>query len=157
MTDRDSLRWPIGLVLTLAAGVAASLAFFWIAERQPPDVLAVNSWNAGVEYNADERARETADSRGWQLELRAERSPSGVRVELLPTSSRDPLPTPIGVSLRRERLERTDLDSDIPLQASGDRWVAEVPLPLAGRWILLARAGTADAWVERSFALEVAP
>ncbi|MFI5315602.1 MAG: FixH family protein [Myxococcota bacterium] len=154
--SHDSLRWPLGLALTLAAGLAASLAFLWIALQQPPDVLPENSWNAGVEYNAAARAQASASARGWELELRAERDSQGVRVELRPRSAGDPLPTPIAVSLRRERPGRTDFDADIALQPAGDRWIADVPLPLAGRWILLARAGDAEAWVERAFSLEVA-
>jgi nitrogen fixation protein FixH len=156
-TERDSLRWPIALALALAAGVAVSLAFLWIAARQPPDQLRDNAWNAGTGYNAEARARESARLRGWDVELHAERTASGVHVELLPKSARDPLPTPLDVRLRRERPERTDFDADLALEPSGSRWVADVPLPLGGRWLLVAHAGDADAWVERTFALEVTP
>ena len=156
-TERDSLRWPIALALTLAAGLAVSIAFLWIAARQPPDLLREDGWGSGAEYNADARAQRTARERGWELELRAERSASGVHVELLPKSAGAPLPTALDVRLRRERPERTDFDADVALEPAGGRWIADVPLPLAGRWILVARAGDADAWVERTFALEVTP
>ena len=134
-TERDSLRWPIGLALLLAAGLAASIAFLWIASHQLPDLMRDNTWSAGAEYNAEVRAQDDARARGWELELRAERSSTGVHVELVPKSAHDPLPTPLDVSLRRERPERTDFDADFPLEPAGDRWVADVPLPLAGRWI----------------------
>jgi nitrogen fixation protein FixH len=157
MTERDSLRWPIALGLVLAAGLAVSIAFLWIAAHQPPDLLAGNPWSDGSEYNAEARARETAREHGWALELRAERSASGVRVELLAKTARDPLPARLEVRLRRERPERADFDADLALEPSGAGWIADVPLPLAGRWLLVARAGDADAFVERTFALEVTP
>ena len=157
MTERNSLRWPLGLALTLAVGMAASLAFLWVAARGTPDLLPVNTWTAGAEWNESLRAQARARERGWQIELRAERRPNGVHVELAPASSREPLPKSLDVRLRRERPEREDFDADVALEARGGRWTAEIPLPLAGRWLLVARAGDGDAWVEREFALDVAP
>jgi len=152
-----SRLWPIGLTAALAAGLAVSLAFAWIAARQPPDRLALDPWTAGAEYNADVRARDAAAARGWDLVLHAEKRAGGVRVELVPTSSGAPLPTPLEVGLRRERPDRADFDAELALAPDGAGWVADVPLPLAGRWLLVARAGDAEAWVERRFALEVPP
>jgi len=156
-TTADSLRWPIALALLLSSGIAASLAFFWIAARQPRELIGDGAWNAGSEYNADLRALETARERGWTLELRARRSAGGVRVELSPATSGEPLPSRLEVRLRRERPDRSDLDAEVALAQDGARWVADVPLPLAGRWLLVARAGDRSAWVERTFALELPP
>jgi nitrogen fixation protein FixH len=157
MIERDSLRWPVALGLTLAVGMAASLAFLGAATRQPPDVLPVNTWTAGAEWNESLRAQARARARGWRIELRAERRPDGVHVELSPSSSREPLPKSLDVRLRRERPERGDFDAEVALEARSGRWTAEIPLPLAGRWLLVARAGDGDAWVEREFALDVPP
>jgi hypothetical protein len=154
MTDRDSLRWPVALALVLAAGLAASVGFWWIASHRPPEVLPVNTWAASAEWNTSQRARELARERGWRLDVRAERVPGGVSVEILPTSSREPLPESLEVTLRRERPERVDFDEDVPLDAERR---AVIPLPLSGRWLLIARAGDASAFVERSFAVEVPP
>jgi nitrogen fixation protein FixH len=80
-----------------------------------------------------------------------------VHVEISPESSREPLPQSLDVRLRRERPERGDFDADIALAARDGLWTAEIPLPLVGRWILVARAGDGFAWVERAFALDVPP
>ena len=157
MTTDSARAWPIGLAATLAVGLCVSLAFAWIAARQPPDRLALNPWTSGAEYNAEFHAREAARARGWDVALRAERRAGGVRVELLPTSAGAPLPSPLEVGLRRERPERADLDADLALSRDGAAWVADVPLPLVGRWLLVARAGDSEAWVERRFVLEVGP
>ncbi|HTO68295.1 MAG TPA: FixH family protein [Myxococcota bacterium] len=153
----DGRLWPLGLALLLASGMGASLAFYWAAARHPKELIGDGAWNAGAGYNAELAAREAGRRRGWTLELRAARSADGVRVELAPRSSGEPLPHDLDVRLRRERPERSDLDADLALAPDGARWVADVPLPLAGRWLLVARAGGADAWVERTYALELPP
>jgi hypothetical protein len=89
--------------------------------------------------------------------LVARRGAGGVEVELSPSTTGAPLPAEPLVTLRRERPDRTGLDADVALVRDGARWRASVPLPLAGRWRLVARAGEADAFVERVFALEAAP
>lgn len=157
MAARRAWTWPLGLALALAGGLGVSLAFAWIAAHQPMDRLDGDLWNASDAYNAAARARETAHERGWELTLHADRSAGGVRIELRPSSSREPLPAGLDVRLRRERAERADFDAELALEPRGDAWVAEVPLPLPGRWLLVARAGDGDAWVERTFAVEVAP
>jgi nitrogen fixation protein FixH len=157
MTTDRAWTWPLGLALALAGGLAASLAFAWIAARLPADLLAVDPWAASDAYSAAVRARESARERGWELALRADRSADGVRIELRPSSSSEPLPAQLDVRLRRERAERGDFDAELALEPRGDAWVADVPLPLPGRWLLVAHAGNADAWVERTFAVEVPP
>ncbi len=157
MVTSRAWTWPLGLALALAGGLGVSLAFAWIAAQQPMDWLAGDPWSASDAYNAEIRARESARERGWELALRADRSAGGVRIELRPSSSREPLPAQLDVRLRRERAERTDFDTELALEPRGDAWVADVPLPLRGRWLLVARAGDADAWVERTYAVEVAP
>ena len=156
-TERRLEPWPLALAALLAFGMAVSLAFLWIAARQTPDRLLVDSDQALREHNRAALAEQKAASRGWDIALVAERSEGGAVVVLAPRSARDPLPADVVVSLRRERPERTGLDEAIPLVRDGERWRGHVPLPLPGRWLLVARAGDADAWVEREFALEVAP
>ncbi len=156
-TDRRLEPWPLALAALLASGMAVSLAFLWVAARQTPDRLVVDSAQALREHNRDALAREKAAARGWDIALVARRSVGGAEVELAPTSARDPLPADIVVSLRRERPDRTGLDAPIPLARDGERWRGHVPLPLPGRWRLVARAGDVEAWVEREFALEAAP
>jgi nitrogen fixation protein FixH len=153
----DSLRWPVALALLLATGIGTSLAFFWVAAQHPRELIGDGSWNAGSSYNADQQALAAASARGWTLDLRAARSADGVRVELAPASGGEPLPAHLDVRLRRERPDRSDFDADLALVPSGTHWVADVPLPLPGRWLLVARAGDASAWVERSYAIELPP
>jgi nitrogen fixation protein FixH len=150
-------RWPVGLALTLGAGLLASLAFLAIAASQPPDRIADDTWRAGEVFNAAQRAHALAHTRGWDLELEAEKVPEGVRVSVTPTSRGEPLPERVTASLRRERPGRVDFDADVPLLRAGMRWVGTVPLPLAGHWLLHARAGDGEAFVERDFSLERAP
>jgi len=156
-TERDSRRWPLGLALTLGVGLAASLAFLAIAASQPPDRMTEDTWRAGDAFNAAQRAHALARARGWDLELEAELVPGGVRVSLAPTTRGAPLSEAVGASLRRERPGRVDFDMDVALTRSGARWLAVVPLPLEGHWVLHARAGDAEAFAERDFALERAP
>lgn len=156
-TRRRLDPWPLSLAVGLALGVAVSLAFLWIAARQPSDRLIIDPTRALREHNAAALARAAAAERGWDVALVARRSADGAEIELTASSAGAPLPADPVVSLRRERPERTDLDVDIPLVRDGERWRASVPLPLAGRWRLVARAGDANAFAERTFALEVAP
>jgi nitrogen fixation protein FixH len=156
MRDSDGAGpWPVALALLLAAGLSAPLAFLWIATHQTEDRLSVDPWTAGVAYNASLDARERARAHGWDVELRAERRASGVHVELVPKSDRDPLPAAPEVTLRRERPERSDLDADVPVDRSRRGYGADVALPLPGRWTLVARVGDDSAFVERRFALDV--
>jgi len=150
-------RWPVGLALTLGVGLAASLAFLVVAASQPPDRINADTWRAGDEFNAAQAAHALARARGWDLELEAQRVGDELRVTLTPTTRGAPLPEKVVASLRRERPGRTDFDVDVPLVRAGPQWLAAVPLPLAGRWRLHARAGDAEAYVERDFELERRP
>jgi nitrogen fixation protein FixH len=139
-TERRIHPWPLALGLGLAFGIAVSLAFLWVASRQPPDRLRVDSAQALREHNRGVLAREQAAARGWDVALSARRNADGAWVELAPTSAGEPLPADLVVSLRRERPERTGMDAEIPLERDGERWRAQVPLPLPGRWIVEGRA-----------------
>jgi nitrogen fixation protein FixH len=157
LSERSALRWPVGLALTLAAGLAASIAFLVVAASQPPDRIAEDTWRAGDSFNAAQRAHTLARARGWDLALQAERASDGVRVTVTPLTRGEPLTKSVTASLRRERPGRVDYDVDVLLTRAGEGWVARVPLPLAGRWVLHARAGDGEAFVERDFELERAP
>lgn len=155
--ERQSLRWPIGLAATLAVGLCASLAFLWVASQRLPERLTVNTWTEGAELNESLRAQALAAQRGWSLELRARRSAGGARVEVVPETSGESLPADLEVALRVERPERSDFDGDVAVRTEAGRWLADVALPLPGRWLLIARAGDGQAWVEREFSVEVTP
>jgi len=153
--ERRIEPWAIGVVGALALGIAGPLAFLWLAVNSPPEREATDPWSASFAQDTEERVRAAGRASGWDVLLRAERTPSGVRVELAPSTSSRPLPEDVELRLRRERPDRADLDAEIPLVHHDGRWTAEVPLPAPGRWRLLARAGAGDAFIERSFALEV--
>jgi hypothetical protein len=153
--ERQSARaWPLALGLTLAAGVAVSVAFLVVAANQPPDLMQGDMWRSGSEVNALREALARGEALGWGLELRAERAPEGARVVLTPSSHAAPIGEDARVSLERARPGRADFDADVPLTRAGDSWVGFVTLPLRGQWRLHARVSDGDALVERDFALE---
>lgn len=153
--ERPFEPWAVGIAAALALGLAGPIAFLWVAVHAPPERVATDPWRASLAQADEEHARAQGRASGWDVALRAAPTDAGVRVELVPSSSRAPLPEDFELRLRRERFERADLDAEIALVHSHGRWLAEVPLPAPGRWRLLARAGRADAWIERSFTLEV--
>ena len=155
--EHGARRWPIGLALTLSAGLAASVAFLVVAASQPPDLITSDTWRAGDDFNAGQRAHALARARGWDLELDAERVADGVRVTVTPLTRGVPLSGEVVASVRRERPGRADFDADVPLTRAGESWVGTVILPLEGHWRLHARAGDSEAFLERDFALERAP
>lgn len=155
--ERRIEPWAAGTALVLALGLAGPIAFLWIAVHAPPERVATDPWRASLAQDAEERVRGSGRDTGWDVSLVAERTSTGVRVELAPATTRRPLPEDVVVRLRRERPERADLDAEIALERVDGRFRAEVPLPAPGRWRLLARAGAGDVWIERSFALVVPP
>ena len=155
--ERRFEPWAVGVASALALGLAGPIAFLWLALHAPPERVATDPWHALLTQADDERVRAEGRVSGWDISLRASRSSAGVRVELEPSTTSRPLPEGIELRLRRERPERADLDAEIALVHRDGRWIGDVPLPAPGRWRLLARAGAADVWVERSFALERPP
>lgn len=152
--ERRVEPWAIGIPAALLLGLTGPIAFLWIAIHSPPERVATDPWNAKLAQDAEERVRAEGQASGWDVSLRASATGSGVHVELEPSTVGMPLPADLQLRLRRERPERADLDVEIPLSRSGDRWIADVPLPAPGRWRLLARAGSPEVWVERSFVVE---
>ncbi len=152
--ERRVEPWAIGIPAALLLGLTGPIAFLWIAIHAPPEREATDPWNAKLAQAAEERVRADGRASGWDVSLRASAVDSGVRVELEPSTRNAPLPADLQLRLRRERPERADLDAEIALSRDGDRWIADVPLPAPGRWRLLARAGNADVWVERSFVVD---
>jgi nitrogen fixation protein FixH len=155
--ERRIEPWAVGTAGALALGLAGPIAFLWIAVHAPPERVATDPWRASLAQDAEERVRGSGRATGWDVSLVAERTATGVRVALVPATTGRPLPDDVVVRLRRERPERADLDAEIALERVDGRWTADVPLPASGRWKLLARAGSGDVWIERSFALVVAP
>jgi hypothetical protein len=155
--ERRIEPWAVGIIALLALGLAGPIAFLWISEHAPPELVAADPWRVSLAQDAEERVRGSGRDTGWDVSLVAERTRTGVRVELAPATTRLALPDALELRLRRERPERADLDAEIPLVRVDDRWIAEVPLPAPGRWRLLARAGAGEVWIERSFALELLP
>lgn len=155
--ERRIEPWAVGVAGALALGLAGPIAFLWLAVHAPPERVATDPWRASLAQDAEERVRGSGRDTGWDVTLHAERTATGVRVALVPATTRRPLPDDVVVRLRRERPERVDLDAEIALERVDGRWTADVPLPAPGRWQLLARAGAGDVWIERSFALVVPP
>jgi nitrogen fixation protein FixH len=155
--ERRVEPWAVGVAAVLALGLTGPIAFLWIAVHAPPERVATDPWRVSLAQGAEERVRASGRDTGWDVTLVAERTSTGVRVELEPATTREPLPDGVELRLRRERPERADLDTEVALARSGDRWTADVPLPVPGRWRLVTRAGAGDVWIERSFALEVPP
>jgi len=151
--ERRFEPWPVGIAALLALGLAGPIAFLWFAAHSPPELVPADPWGSALAQDVDERGRGEGVARGWDVALQAERNATGVHVELVP-SAREPLPDDVDLRLRRERPDRADLDLEIPLARENGRWLADVALPLPGRWQLRARLGSANVWIERSFELE---
>jgi nitrogen fixation protein FixH len=121
--------------------MAAVLAAFLSAALTHPDPVLVNdAYAASERYDAALRAADRASALGLHLELTSEAAPGGARVatRLLDADGR-PLAAD-RMTLRRERATQGGFDSEVETTRSGDGWAAFVALPLAGRWIVEARA-----------------
>jgi nitrogen fixation protein FixH len=136
--DRRFEPWPVALCAMLAAMIAVSLAFYAVAASHVDAEVVDDSYAAGLRFNDELAAQRRAEARGLRIELSPAAAPGGVDVTL---RLRDAGGRPVAAdtaTLRRERPTRGGYDADFTLQREGDAWRGAIPLPLHGRWQLLA-------------------
>jgi nitrogen fixation protein FixH len=113
-----------------------------------------DAYRTGLGLNQELRARREAEARGLTLSLsaRPEGGAWSVEVELRDGAGRR-IPAQ-RVVVRRERPAEGGFDADFALEDGGAGWRGRVPLPLPGRWRLVATADLEGASLRRVFELD---
>jgi nitrogen fixation protein FixH len=137
----------------LLSMIGASIAFYVVAAANPDPVVVDDAYRAGLRYNEAQRTRDRAAVLGYELALATHIEGTGVTVALRvrDRSGHDVLPE--RAQVRRERPAEGGLDEVFELEASGNAFAGRVPLPLPGRWRLVAVARVEGESLERSFDL----
>lgn len=132
--------WPFAIAGALLAMAGVLACFLGVAISHPDPVLVKDAYAASGRYDAALRAAQRASALGLRLELAAEPAPGGARVAArLLDADGQPLAAE-RVSLQRERPAQGGFDAAFEATPGVDGWTAFVALPLAGRWIVEARA-----------------
>lgn len=146
--------WPLAIAGLLLAMAGVLAAFLCISIVHPDPVLVGDAYAASGRYDEALRAAGRAAALGLRLELTSTPAPGGARVtlRLLDADAR-----PVAADrmlVQRERPNQGGLDASIEATPDADGWTAFVALPLAGRWIVEARAERGGAMVVRRIELE---
>jgi len=154
LTERRREPWPWVIVTLLALMMVGSISFFAIAVSHPDPVVVDDAYAAGLRYNETRAARDRGRDSGLEIALRTEPVPAGLAVTLEirdPSGARVPAES---VTLRRERPAEGGHDREIAMRSDGGAYAADVPLPLPGRWTLVANAVVNGVHLERAFSVE---
>jgi nitrogen fixation protein FixH len=149
--------WPFavaGLLLAMAAVLGAFLA---VALAHPDPVLVSDAYAASERYDAALRASQRAAALGLALELTAEPAPGGVRLSARLRGANGDVLAAERVLVQRERPNQGGFDIAIEAAPQADGWTAFVPLPLAGSWIIEARAERGGETAVRRIPVEATP
>jgi nitrogen fixation protein FixH len=147
--------WPLGLALLLLSGIGASLAFFAVASANPDAEVVDDAYRAGLQVNQELRAQRRAEALGYRLELRTREAPGGVAVDVSVTGAGGAPTSAESVVVRRVRPAEGGFDEDFELERRGEGFAGGIPLPLRGRWRLVATAQVDGAVLRRVFSLEM--
>lgn len=132
--------WPLALAGLLLAMACVLAAFLGVAVSHPDPLLVADAYAASGRYDAALRASQRAAQLGLALELTSEPAPGGVRLAARLRGADGRALAAERVRVQRERPTQGGFDAAIEATPLGDGWTAFVPLPLAGRWVLEARA-----------------
>ena len=132
--------WPIALALGLLLMIGGSLAFLRIAIAHPDAVIAGDAFAGSRAYERALQSRRSAEARGWRLESEAAPSAEGVRVRALMRDAAGRALVAERVVVQREHPSKGGFDAEFAASADGEAFVANVPLPRAGRWWVWVRA-----------------
>jgi nitrogen fixation protein FixH len=117
-------------------------------------VLVRDAYAASGRYDTALRAAQRAAALGLRLALTAEPAPGGARVTArLLGADGHALPAD-RVLVQLERPTQGGFDAAVEATPAGDGWTAFVALPLAGGWIVEARAERGDEAVVRRIEIE---
>jgi len=142
--------WPLGLAAALAAMIGASLTMFAISVRYPDPTVVEDAWQAGNRYNSARAVERSAAAAGLALELELSTEPEGVAVRLRVKGLGED-ETAQRAWVRRVRPTEGGFDDDFALSEAGGVFEGDVPLPLPGRWLLIAGAEVGTDRIERRF------
>lgn len=150
-TDRRIEPWPVLLGALLLAMIGASIAFYLVAAANPDPVVVDDAYRAGLGYNEAQRTRDRAALLGYELALTTHFEGADVNVTLRvrDRSGHDVLLE--RARIRRERPAEGGHDEVFELEGSGEALTGRIPLPLPGRWRLVALARVEGETLERSF------
>jgi len=152
-TDRRIELWPVLLGALLLTMIAASIAFYLIAAANPDPVVVDDAYGAGLRYNEAQRTRGRAARLGYELALDTRGEGDGVRVMLRVRDRAGRSVAPERARVRRVRPAEGGHDDVFELQDDGGAFAGRIPLPLPGRWRLVAVARVEGETLERSFDL----
>jgi nitrogen fixation protein FixH len=150
-----ALRWPIGVGAALALMISASLALAWIAARHPDAPVVEDAWVAERVLLAEAHAERRAELAGWTLAVAAQPTQAGVRIEAEFSDRAGGGAGAAVVSVRRTRPTQAGFDAEFELAREAGSFRGEVPLPRAGRWLLVVRARRGDVLLERRLSHQV--
>jgi len=149
--------WPLAIAGLLVAMGGVLALFLALAIAHPDPVVVADAYAASARYDAELRSAARAAELGLRLDLTSEPAADGARVTARLLDASGAALAAERVQLRRERPTQGGFDAAIEASASGDAWSAVVPLPLAGRWIVEARAERGTERVVRRIVVEAAP
>jgi nitrogen fixation protein FixH len=152
-TDRRIEPWPVVLGALLLAMIGASIAFYFVAAANPDPVVVDDAYRAGLRYNEAQRTRGRAALLGYELALETRSEGDGVNVTLRVRDRTGGSVLPEHARVRRERPAEGGHDDVFELEDGGGAFAGHVPLPLPGRWRLIAVARVEGETLERSFEL----
>ena len=150
-TDRRIEPWPVLLGALLLTMIAASIAFYLIAAANPDPVVVDDAYRAGLRYNEAQRTRGRAALLGYELALDTSGEGAGVDVVLRVRDRSGGEVLPERARVRRVRPAEGGHDEVFELREGAQAFAGHVPLPLPGRWRLVAEARVAGETLERSF------
>jgi nitrogen fixation protein FixH len=145
-TDREP--WPWIVAGSLAAAIAVSLGFARVAVMHPDPLVVDDAYTAGLAWNRVQEARARAAAAGWRIALSAAAEGDGVRVTVAAADGDGRPLRAAQLSVRRVRPSEGGYDAEFALDAAG---TAQIPLPRSGRWLLVARAASDGAALERVY------
>jgi nitrogen fixation protein FixH len=138
--------------------MAAVLAGFLSAALLHPDpVIVPDAYLASQRYDTALRAAERASQLGLDLDLATEPAPGGIRVAVRLVGADGRALAADRVLVERERPTQGGFDAAVEAMPEADGWTAFVALPLAGGWIVEARAERGGEIVSRRIAVEAGP
>ena len=138
--SRGREPWPLAIVGLLLVMAAVLAGFLSAALLHPDPVIVPDAYAASQRYDSALRAADRASQLGLRLALTAEPAPGGTRVAVRLFGADGRTLAAERVLVHRERPTQGGFDASIEATPDSDGWTAFVALPLAGSWILEARA-----------------
>jgi len=135
----DAWLWPAGLALLLLAMIGGSVTFYFIAAANRDAPVVADAYAAGLRYNEQMALERRASQLGWDVGLRTTPTDEGVLLELDVRDERHRRLDVERAVVRRVHPTQGGFDADFDLEPGpqgGAR--AAIPLPLRGRWRLVA-------------------